>query len=85
MRLTARQLLLLIDAQLRGRDKQMGELLLGPPGQQEAKDQPGNAFPGGEIYLSLAKITARQEGVRVRVEGVANNGTAPCPLRIPFF
>ncbi len=25
-----------------GRDKQMGEFLLGPPGQQEAKDQPGN-------------------------------------------
>jgi transposase len=59
IRLTARQLLL-IDAQRRAREKRMGELLLGPPpGQHEAEDQPGQAFPGGEIYLSLPGLGRR--------------------------
>jgi transposase len=36
----------------------MGELLLGSPGQP-AEDQPGNAFPGGEIYLSFPGLGRR--------------------------
>ena len=59
IRLTARQLLL-IDAQRRAWEKRMGELLLGPPaGQHEAEDQPGQAFPGGEIYLSFPGLGRR--------------------------
>lgn len=59
IRLTARQLLL-IDSQRRAWEKQMGELLLGPPaGQQQAEDQPGQAFPGGEIYLSFPGLGRR--------------------------
>jgi transposase len=59
IRLTARQLLL-IDAQRRTWEKRMGELLLGPhAGQQEAEDQPGQAFPGGEIYLSFPGLGRR--------------------------
>ena len=38
----------------------MGELLLGPrAGQHEAEDQPGQAFPGGEIYLSFPGLGRR--------------------------
>jgi transposase len=58
IRLTARQLLL-IDAQRRAWEKRMGELLLGPPGQHQAEDQLGNAFPGGEIYLSFPGLGRR--------------------------
>jgi hypothetical protein len=59
IRLTARQLLL-IDAQRRAWEKRMGELLLGPhAGQQDAEDQPGQAFPGGEIYLSFPGLGRR--------------------------
>jgi transposase len=59
IRLTARQLLLL-DAQRRAWEKRMGELLLGPhAGQQETEDQPGQAFPGGEIYLSFPGLGRR--------------------------
>jgi hypothetical protein len=59
IRLTARQLLL-IDAQRRAWEKRMGELLLGAtPGQQKAEDQPGQAFPGGEIYLSFPGLGRR--------------------------
>jgi transposase len=59
IRLTARQLLL-IDAQRRVWEKRMGELLLGPhAGPQEAEDQPGQAFPGGEIYLSFPGLGRR--------------------------
>ena len=36
----------------------MGELLLGASGQP-AEDQPGNAFPGGEIYLSFPGLGRR--------------------------
>ena len=36
-----------------------GELLLGTPGQQEAENQPGQAFPGGEIYLSFPGLGDR--------------------------
>ena len=57
IRLTARQLLL-IDAQRRVWEKRMGELLLGTPGQP-AEDQPGQAFPGGEIYLSFPGLGRR--------------------------
>ena len=57
IRLLARQLLL-IDAQRRAWEKRMGELLLGSPGQP-AEDQPGNAFPGGEIYLSFPGLGRR--------------------------
>jgi transposase len=58
IRLTARQLLL-IDAQRKAWEKQMGELLLGASGQHEAEDQPGQAFPGGEIYLSFPGLGRR--------------------------
>src|SRR5438552_2320430 len=59
IRLTARQLLL-IDTQRRAWEKRMGELLLGPhASQQEAGDQPGQAFPGGEIYLSFPGLGRR--------------------------
>src|SRR5215470_700557 len=57
IRLTARQLLL-IDAQRRAWEKRMGELLLGTPGRP-MEDQPGNAFPGGEIYLSFPGLGRR--------------------------
>ena len=57
IRLLARQLLL-IDAQRRVWEKRMGELLLGASGQP-AEDQPGNAFPGGEIYLSFPGLGRR--------------------------
>ena len=57
IRLTARQLLL-IDAQRRAWEKRMGELLLGTPGQLP-EDQPGQAFPGGEIYLSFPGLGRR--------------------------
>src|SRR5262249_28398133 len=59
IRLTARQLQL-IDAQRRAWEKRMGELLPGPPaGQHETEDQPGQAFPGGEIYLSFPGLGRR--------------------------
>jgi transposase len=58
IRLTARQLLLL-DAQRKAWEKQMGELLLGAPGNHDAEDQPGQAFPGGEIYLSFPGLGRR--------------------------
>jgi hypothetical protein len=55
IRLIAAQLLI-IDAQRRSWEKRMGELLLGAAGQPthpRAEGQPGQAFPGGEIYLSF--------------------------------
>lgn len=62
IRLTAAQLLL-IDAQRKAWEKRMGELLLGVPGsptdRQRAEDQPGQAFPGGEIYLSFPGLGRR--------------------------
>jgi transposase len=59
IRLTTRQLLL-IDAQRRTWEKRMGELLLGATDdQQEAEDEPGQAFPGGEIYLSFPGLGRR--------------------------
>ena len=57
IRLTTRQLLL-TDAQRRAWEKQMGELLLGTPGQLP-EDQPGQAFPGGETYLSFPGLGYR--------------------------
>jgi transposase len=62
IRLTAAQLLL-IDAQRRAWEKRMGALLLGAPGhpsdRQRAEDRPGQAFPGGEIYLSFPGLGRR--------------------------
>ena len=62
IRLTAGQLLL-IDAQRRAWQKRMGELLLDDPGRptdrQPTEDQPGQAFPGGEIYLSFPGLGHR--------------------------
>ena len=58
IRLTARQLLL-IDAQRRTWEKRMGELLLGQASEPPTEDQPGNAFPGGEIYLSFPGLGRR--------------------------
>ena len=61
IRLLARQLLL-IDAQRRAWEKQMGELLLGAPVRRVKTPEdpaPGQAFPGGEIYLSFPASVAR--------------------------
>jgi transposase len=58
IRLTVRQLLLL-DAQRRAWEKRMGELLLGQASEPQAEDQPGNAFRGGEIYLSFPGLGRR--------------------------
>jgi transposase len=57
IRLLARQLLL-IDAQRKAWEKRMGHLLLGTPASPE-EDQPGRAFPGGEIYLSFPGLGRR--------------------------
>jgi len=57
IRLLARQLLL-IDAQRKAWEKRMGQLLLGTPGGAP-EDQPGQAFPGGEIYLSFPGLGRR--------------------------
>jgi transposase len=57
IRLLARQLLL-IDAQRKTWEKRMGQLLLGTPASPE-DDQPGQAFPGGEIYLSFPGLGRR--------------------------
>jgi transposase len=56
IRLLARQLLL-IDTQRKAWEKQMGHLLLGTPAS--AEDQPGQTFPGGEIYLSFPGLGRR--------------------------
>jgi transposase len=62
IRLTASQLLA-IGAQRRAWERRMGQLLLGAPRRGRAK-QPqqqelGQAFPGGEIYLSFAGLGDR--------------------------
>jgi transposase len=59
IRLTVRQLLL-IDAQRKAWEKRMAELLLGTAQQPATEDdQPGQAFPGGEIYLSFPGLGSR--------------------------
>ncbi len=62
IRLAAAQLLLLRE-QRRAWHRRMGELLLGAPRVGRAKQpkdpQPGNAFPGGEIYLSMPGLGDR--------------------------
>ena len=70
----------------------MGELLLGTPGQP-TEDQPGNAFPGGEIYLSfpglgrrLAARTAGEIGEHIKQFTTPNSlqcyaGRAPVTRR----
>ena len=62
IRLAAAQLLLL-RTQRRAWERRMGELLLGGPRYGRAnqpKDQdPGKAFPGGEIYLSMPGLGDR--------------------------
>jgi transposase len=57
IRLLTRQLLL-IDAQRKTWEKRMGQLLLGSSTSPE-EDQPGQAFPGGEIYLSFPGLGRR--------------------------
>jgi len=56
IRLLARQLLLL-NAQRKAWEKRMGQLLLGTPSAED--EQPGRAFPGGEIYLSFPGLGRR--------------------------
>jgi transposase len=61
IRLTATQLLA-IGAQRRVWEQRMGRLLLGVPGRGRrsvTEDQPGQAFPGGEIYLSFPGLGDR--------------------------
>jgi hypothetical protein len=62
IRLATAQLLLLRQ-QRRIWQRRMGELLLGSPRHGRAKQpkdpQPGNAFPGGEIYLSMPGLGDR--------------------------
>jgi transposase len=63
IRLTATQLLA-IGVQRRVWEKRMGQLLLGAPRTHRAvtteqEDQPGQAFPGGEIYLSFPGLGDR--------------------------
>lgn len=62
IRLTAAQLLLLRQ-QRRAWHRRMGELLLGGKRHGRAKQpkdpKPGNAFPGGEIYLSMPGLGDR--------------------------
>lgn len=62
IRLAAVQLLLLRE-QRRAWQRRMGELLLGAPRTGRAKQpkdpNPGNAFPGGEIYLSMPGLGDR--------------------------
>jgi transposase len=62
IRLAAAQLLLLRQ-QRRAWQRRMGELLLGGPrtgrAQQPKDPDPGNAFPGGEIYLSMPGLGDR--------------------------
>jgi hypothetical protein len=62
IRLAAAQLLLLRE-QRRAWHRRMGALLLGGPrhgrSQQPKDPKPGNAFPGGEIYLSMPGLGDR--------------------------
>jgi transposase len=64
IRLTATQLLA-IGAQRRVWEKRMGRLLLGAPRTRrgpvktDPENQPGQAFPGGEIYLSFPGLGDR--------------------------
>jgi transposase len=62
IRLGAQQLLA-IGAQRRAWQRRMGELLLGAPrrGRERAPrpDEPGEGFPGGEIYLSMPGLGDR--------------------------
>jgi transposase len=62
IRLAAAQLLLL-RAQRKAWERRMGELLLGAPRYGRAKTpkdpDPGKAFPGGEIYLSMPGLGDR--------------------------
>jgi transposase len=55
--------LLLLRTQRRAWQKRMGELLLGGrhprPGAASAETDPGKAFPGGEIYLSMPGLGDR--------------------------
>jgi len=85
IRLAAAQLLLLRD-QRRAWHRRMGELLLGSPRYGRAKQpkdpRPGNAFPGGEIYLSRPGLGDR---LAARVAGEIGEGieqfTSPNALK----
>lgn len=64
IRLLAAQVLL-IKAQRRAWERRMSELLVGDrlrrtrPAEAVPEDQPGQAFPGGQIYLSFAGLGVR--------------------------
>jgi transposase len=62
IRLAATQLLA-IGAQRRVWERRMGELLVGTPrhgpATQPQEDQPGQALPGGEVYLSFPGLGDR--------------------------
>src|SRR5207237_7006823 len=62
IRLAAAQLLLL-RSQRQQWQRRMGEILLGSPrhgrARQPKEPRPGNAFPGGEIYLSMPGLGDR--------------------------
>lgn len=86
IRLAAAQLLLLRE-QRRSWQRRMSELLLGGPRHgrtRQPKDpQPGNAFPGGEIYLSMPglgdRLAARVAGeIGEHVEQFTNPNALQC-------
>jgi hypothetical protein len=86
IRLAAAQLLLL-RAQRRDWERRMGELLLGAPRTGRAKTpkdpDPGKAFPGGEIYLSMPglgdRLAARVAGeIGEHIEQYATPNALQC-------
>lgn len=80
IQLTATQLLL-IGAQRRVWERRMGALLLGGPRRGRrppAGDQPGQAFPGGEIYLSFPGL-----GDRLAARVAGEIGDHPEQFRSP--
>jgi transposase len=61
----------------------MGELLPGVPGQP-AEDQPGQAFPGGEIYLSFPGLGHRL-AARIAGEIGEHTGQFTTPNSLPCY
>ena len=81
IRLAAAQLLLLRE-QRRIWQRRMGEILLGSPRYGRAKQpkdpHPGNAFPSGEIYLSiLASVIVSPPGSPVKSANISSNSPRP--------
>jgi hypothetical protein len=87
IRLAAAQLSLLRE-QRRAWHRRMGELLLGGPRQGRAKQpkdpNPGNAFPGGEIYLSMPGLGDRL-AARVAGEIGEHVGQYPTPNALQCY